>query len=145
MDSVYSASVGFHRYSSPSCCWLFRIVLMDIIKDGPRTGKWPPIHSYANLLSGAWLHTGAICFRVMWPRHVTYSVTYRMQRSSSSSSLVVDHSFSPYTATYLTTTQEFVTRTLTRTRTLANHTLNHTNKFKEKTKLTKQNKQNKTN
>ena len=21
---------------------------MDIIKDGPRTGKWPPIHSYAN-------------------------------------------------------------------------------------------------
>ena len=120
-------------------------LLMDIIKDGPRTGKWPPSHSYANLLSGAWLHTGAICFRVMWPRHVTYSVTYRMQRSSSSSSLVADHSFSPYTATYWTTTQEFVTRTLTRTRTLANHTLNHTNKFKEKTKLTKQNKQNKTN
>jgi hypothetical protein len=21
---------------------------MDIIKDGPQTGKWPPIHSYAN-------------------------------------------------------------------------------------------------
>ena len=115
---------------------LVRVVIMDIIKDGPRTGKWPPIHSYANLLSGAWLHTGAICFRVMWPRHVTYSVTYRMQRSSSSSSLVVDHSFSPYTATYLTTTQEFVTRTL------ANDTLNRKNKFKEKTKLTKQNKTN---
>ena len=42
-------------------------------------------------------------------------------------------------ATYLTTTQEFVTRTL------ANDTLNRKNKFKEKTKLTKQNKQNKTN
>ena len=34
-----------------------------------------------------------------------------MQRSSSSS-LVEDHSFSPYTATNWTTTQEFVTRTL---------------------------------
>ena len=24
------------------------VVSMDIIKDGPRTGKWPPIHSYTN-------------------------------------------------------------------------------------------------
>jgi hypothetical protein len=24
------------------------VLNMDIIKDGPRTGKWPPIHSYAN-------------------------------------------------------------------------------------------------
>jgi hypothetical protein len=35
---------GFHRthYGNVTAA------AMDIIKDGPRTGKWPPIHSYTN-------------------------------------------------------------------------------------------------
>ncbi|CAL8237647.1 unnamed protein product [Boreogadus saida] len=46
---ILSAQYGQYGY------WNTALVShMDIIKDGPQTGKWPPIHSYTKLLSGAW-------------------------------------------------------------------------------------------